>query len=127
MIAVQRRLVAAVVDRDTQEIEENVIAMLKDMVLALKKAQQEIQQNQQNPPPPSANKPGNQKLIDLLAELKLIRSMQLQVNTRTKMYGGRSPGEQAADPLVQAELRQLAQRQAKLQEMLGKIASGANQ
>ena len=31
------------------------------------------------------------------------------------------------DPIIQAELRQLADRQVKLQEMLDKLVKGANQ
>jgi len=129
MIAVQKRLDAAVVDTDTQSIEENIIAMLKEMSLALKKAQQDQQPMPPMPPgpPPPPAKPGDEKLIDLIAELKLIRALQMQVNTRTQMYGKKDMGEQAANPLVQAELKQLAARQAKLQEMLAKIASGGNQ
>lgn len=127
MVAVQRRLGVTIVDTDTQAIEENIIAMLKEMIAALKKAQQDLQ----NPPPPgnpnnNNNKP-NQKLINLLAELKLIRSMQQMVNSRTQMYGKKYQGEQAADPIIDAELKQLAQRQAKLQDMINKIASGENQ
>jgi hypothetical protein len=128
MVAVQRRLSAAVVDKETQAIEENIISLLKEMVLALKKAQQDIQQQQnQPPPPPGQPRPNQQRLLDLIAELKLIRSLQVQVNSRTKMYGEKYQGEQAGDPLIQAELKQLSARQAKLQEMLNKIASGNNQ
>ena len=65
-------------------------------------------------------------MIDLLAELKLIRAFQTQVNSRTKMYATKYTGEQAADPIIQNELRQLSQRQAKLQDMVHKIATGAN-
>lgn len=126
MIAVQRRLGSAVVDKDTQMIEENIIALLKDMIEALKKAQAEIGKD---PPPPSqpGNKPPNQPLIKLLQELKLIRTLQAQVNMRTKMYGEKEKIEQAKDPLVQAELRQLSVRQQKLEEMIQKLANGENQ
>ena len=96
MVAVQRRLADSRVDKDTQTIEENIISILKDMILALKKAQQEIQQQQGQPPPPGGGKPGQKPLIDLLAELKLLKAMQLQVNTRTKMYGDKTPGEQSS-------------------------------
>ncbi|HEY2784909.1 MAG TPA: hypothetical protein VGJ05_08040 [Fimbriiglobus sp.] len=126
MFSVQRRLGITIVDSDTQSIEENIIAMLKEMIAALKKAQQDLK----NPPPSNPsnnnNKP-NQKLINLLAELKLIRSMQMMVNSRTKMYGKKFAGEQAADPIIDAELKQLAQRQAKLEDMINKIATGENQ
>ena len=52
--------------------------------------------------------------------------MQVQVNSRTKMYGDKTPGEQSSDPILQAELKQLSARQVKLQEMLNDIASGKN-
>jgi hypothetical protein len=128
MVAVQRRLTNAVVDKDTQVIEENIIAMLKDMVDALKKAQQKP--SEPMPPmdgQPGQQKPQNQKLIELIAELKLIKTMQQQVNNRTKMYGDKEPAKQAQDKLIQTELKQLSNRQTKLQEMIEKIASGSNQ
>ena len=125
MQAVQTRLEKAYVDTDTQTIEQNIIAMLKDMVAALKKQQQEMQ----NKPPGPPGQPGkpNQKLIDMLAELKLIKALQTQVNSRTTMYGKKVDGEQTADPIIQNELKQLASRQAKLQDMIQKIATQANQ
>jgi hypothetical protein len=125
MIAVQRRLNTAIVDKDTQTIEENIIAMLKDMLEALKKAQKEM--GEQKPSQGKPGKPGNQKLIDMLAELKLIRSLQIQVNNRTKMYGDKDKGEQSKDDLVQKELKQLSLRQVKLQEMIDKLDKGENE
>jgi len=125
MIAVQRRLSQSVVNGETQEIEKNIIDMLTEMKEALKQAQKD-----QEPQPPKEGKPGeskpqDKKLIDLIAELKLIRSMQVQVNKRTEMHGKKA--DQVADPLIQGEIRQLSTRQAKLQDMLEKIAAGANQ
>jgi hypothetical protein len=99
--------------------------MLKDMVDALKKAQKEMEQKPPMEGMPMEQKPQNQKLIDLIAELKLIKSMQVQVNNRTKMYGNKEPGKNA--DILQAELKQLSNRQTKLQEMIEKIAAGENQ
>jgi len=128
MVAVQRRLNDTYVGRDTQGIEENVIAMLKEMLQALKKAQDDVKQQQGQPPPAgSPPKQGDKGLLELVSELKLIRSLQLQVNGRTKGNAEQYKGEQAADPIVKAELQQLAERQAKLQEMVTKIATGKNQ
>ena len=41
--------------------------------------------------------------------------------------GEKEKGEQATDPILQAEIRQLSARQAKLQDMIHKIATGANE
>jgi hypothetical protein len=43
------------------------------------------------------------------------------------MYGKKYTGEQTSDPIIDAELKQLSARQAKLQDMLNKIAAGENQ
>lgn len=127
MEAVQRRLNEGRVERQTQDIEQDIIDQLMMMKEALKKAKQDLE-NQKNKPP-SDSPPGkpNQKLIDLLNELKLIKMQQEQVNKRTINYSKQDPGEQAKDPLVQAELKQLSDRQKVLQDMLHKIATQANQ
>ena len=127
MTAVQKRLNDTFVGRDTQVVEESVIAMLKEMLAALKKAQQD----QKNQPPPGGQagappKPGDQRLIDLMAEIRLIRGLQLQVNDRTRVQGERYKGEQASDPIIQAELAQLSQRQQKLKDMVEKLSGGNN-
>jgi hypothetical protein len=127
MESVQKRLNEGRVEQQTQDIEQDIIDQLTMMKEALKKAKQDLENSQNKPPgDPSNNKP-NQKLIDLLNELKLIKSLQEQVNKRTIGYSKQDPGEQAKDALVQAELKQLSERQKVLQEMLHKIATQANQ
>ncbi len=127
MIAVQRRLAQTYVDKGTQSIEEDIIAMLKDMIDALKKAQQDLAKPKPSDSKPSDSKPPDKKLIDLLAELKLIRTLQVSINNRTTTYGGKDKVEQSKDPIIQGELRQLSTRQIKLQDMIDKIANGSNQ
>jgi len=94
---------------------------------ALKKAKQDLENQQNKPPGESSSGKPNQKLIDLINELKLIKSLQEQVNKRTISYSKQDPGEQAKDPLIQTELKQLSDRQRVLQDMLHKIATEANQ
>jgi hypothetical protein len=126
MRTVARRLVRADVGHVTQEIEQSIIAMLKEMIEAVKKKQQQMQDNKNQPPPPSGGQPPPQSLIDLIAELKMIRSLQIQVNNRTTIYGKQYPGEQANDPEIAKELGDLARRQAKLSEVTHNIAKGKN-
>jgi hypothetical protein len=59
--------------------------------------------------------------------LKLVRALQVGVNTRTLSYNKQYPGEQINDPIIQGELKQLGDRQKVLQDMLHKMATGANQ
>lgn len=128
MDSIQKRLNEARVGEDTQQIEQDVIDQLKMMLEALKKMKQEMENKPSDSKPgdPNANQ-NKQKLIDLLNELKLVRAMQDQLNKRTIMYNKKDPGEQAKDPLVQTELKQLADRQKVLQDMIHKIATEANQ
>jgi hypothetical protein len=120
---VARRLGKADVGTVTQVIEQDIIAALKDMIEALKKAQQDLKSQGQGQP----GQPQNQKLIDLLAELKMIRAMQVRVNSRTKVYGQKYTGEQAGEPDIQKELEELAQRQLKIFDVTNNIAKGKNQ
>jgi hypothetical protein len=126
MKVIEQRLDRYDVSEFTQQIEQDVIDALKEMIEALKKKRQELQQNKNNPPPPNNNPPPPQRLLDLLAELRLIRSQQLQVNKRTLDYARHYQGEQADDPAIQKELEALAKRQARIEEMLKTIATGKN-
>jgi hypothetical protein len=73
-------------------------------------------------PPPNQE----QKLLDQIAELKMIRALQMRVNRRTKMYAREYEGEQANEPRIQAELGELARRQENVFEVTNKIARGDN-
>lgn len=126
MKVIEQRLDRYDVGEFTQQIEQDVIDALKEMIEALKKKRQELQQNRNNPSQPNNNPPPPQRLLDLLAELRLIRSQQLQINKRTIDYARHYQGEQADDPAIQKELEAIAKRQVKIEEMLKKIATGKN-
>ncbi len=128
MNAVQKRLNEARVGEDTQQIEQDIIDQLTMMKEALKKAKQDMENKPSEPKPsdPNAKKQDN-KLLELLAELKLVKSLQEQVNKRTIMHNKQDPGEQAKDPLIQVELAQLAARQLVLKKMIHDIETKANQ
>jgi hypothetical protein len=121
---VTRRLGKVDVGSVTQVIEQDIIATLKDMIEALKKKRQDMQNNQGNS---SQQQQQNQQLINLLAELKMIRAMQIRVNNRTKTYAREyveKDGEQAKDPAIQDELNNLAARQAKIFDVTNDIYKG---
>jgi hypothetical protein len=123
----------------TQTIEQDIIDSLKEMIEALKQAQKNLQAKQGQPPPPGGQPPDD-KLIDIIAELKMIRLRQIRINTRTKLYGNEFAGlEQAPAPAVtmppeqkekvantQTKLRELAEQQAKLMGITEDIAKGRN-
>jgi hypothetical protein len=110
------------------------------MIEALKKAQAENKNKSKQSQPGQSGPPPDPKLIDLLAELKMIRSMQKRVNARTELYGKQYSGEQAPPPekasseeererydRIQTELKDLSKRQKKIGKVTHDIATGKNE
>ena len=136
------RLRRADVGEVTVTIENDIIDALKEMVAALKKARKDNQEPKPPMPPmppSSGGSPPDQKLIDMIAELKMIRSMQIRVNNRTTIYGKQIEGEQVpniskvADAKekekaigVRKEFKDLSTRQQKLSKVTEDIAKGRN-
>ncbi|MBI3411719.1 MAG: hypothetical protein HY040_25595 [Planctomycetes bacterium] len=125
---VQRRLEITDVGIVTQAIEKDIITSLEEMIAALKKAKQDLD-NKKNPSDPKNNPNVDQKLLDQIAELKMIRSLQLRVNARTETYGKMyvpKEGEQTADPAIRRELQDLGIRQERIYDVTNRIAKGDN-
>lgn len=129
MSRVKERLHDANVGEDTQGIEQDIIDALTHMKDALKKAQQELGKSPPPPPPgPPSDQPQMQKLLDEIAELKMIRELQKQVNGRTKRYGDKTPmAEQTDDKQIKKELKDLGDRQERIETMVNNIVTKKNQ
>jgi hypothetical protein len=125
MASVQRRLGKTDVGNLTQTIEKDIIDTLKEMIEALKRAQQA--------PPPGGpggdgpQPPTNGKLIDKLSELKMVRSMQAKLNQRTAQYSKQFDGEEPTDPELRKEVRGLAQRQLDIQRVTEDLYTKKNE
>lgn len=118
MANVQGRLAKTEAGVLTQTIEQDIIDTLKEMIDAVKKAQQPQPPMPPTPNDPNVNRPPvDQTLLQKIAELKLIRSRQFQLNKRTETYGKQYDGEEPADPTLRKEVRGLAEMQQKLQEI----------
>jgi len=140
MVKVSRRLRTTDVSLFTQRIENDIIAGLKEMIEALKKARQDNQN--QKPPQPGQSGGGqqNQKLIELLQELKMIRSLQIRVNKRTEDYAREYQGEQAPSSAtarspeerekadnVNKEMKGLGERQKKIGDITDNLRKNLQQ
>lgn len=123
MTRVRERLNQAKVAKDTQLMEQDIIDSLKEMLEALKKAQQDLQQSKGMPGMGGSGPPPDQKLLDEIAELKMLRNLQVKVNERTKRYGEH---EQSTEPQIKVELKDLGNRQERIEEMARDIATGKN-
>jgi hypothetical protein len=113
---VAERLSNAKVDKVTQGLEEEIIQSLEELIAALQKAQQELKEKQQQPQKPmQPGDPSNRPLVDKLAELRMIRSLQFRINGRTQRYARLL--EDVNDPIGRANDNDLRQSLIKLAEM----------
>ena len=126
MRTVTRRLEKTEVGELTQSIEKDIIEALEEMIDALQKEmeksknkdqQNQQQQNQQQQDP---------ELVDKLAELKMLRTLQLRINNRTRRLGREVDGEQANSAELIDQLEELAERQARIQKATYDISTGRN-
>ncbi len=67
-------------------IEEEIVSSLEEMVAALVQVQKDNKDKarQQQQGQPQQGQPGEQPLVDKLAELRLIRTLQVRINNRTE-------------------------------------------
>ena len=122
---VVRRLSEAKVEKITQGIEEDIIKALEEIIAAIKKAikemeeqknQGQMQQGDQQDPP----------LVDILAELKMIRALQMRVNSRTQRYSKLIEGEQAQNADLVEALHRLSEWQQRIYKITRDLELGKN-
>jgi hypothetical protein len=133
MLIVARRIAESKVGPITQAVEEDIIAALQEMIAALQKAQQEAEERRNQPPPPASppGDPSDQPLVDKIAELKMIRALQLRVNKRTTTYAEllsdlSDAVGQATDADLVESLQELAERQQRIYKVTNDISLGKN-
>jgi hypothetical protein len=115
MRQVAERLAAVKVDKLTQSIEQDIIAALEETITALDKSIKDLEKKRTPPgQQPAAGQPGEMPLVDKLAELKMIRSLQMRINKRTQRYGEMIKGDQAETPDLLQALGELADRQQRV-------------
>ena len=132
MQTVESRLGKSQIGRLTQGIEEDIIEALDEMVEALQQAQRDQEERkQQQEQMPAAQAAGEESLVDKIAELKMLKSLQLRINKRTQRYARMLDdeedvvGQAQGEDLVEA-LQELAEREVRLQEITHDIVVGRN-
>lgn len=126
MITVTERLNGFEVDDLTIAIEDDIIEALDEMVEALRKEMEKLEDKQQQQQQQQQQQ-GDPGLVDLIAELKLLRSLQYRVNRRTRLLGRSIDGEQATEPELLDLLNQLSERQARIQRATYDLSTGRNE
>ncbi|NBV44635.1 MAG: hypothetical protein EBR86_03090 [Planctomycetia bacterium] len=120
------RLVRGDVGATSRGIMQDIVANLEEMIAALEKAQREQQAKAAGESGGRPAQAGEQPLVDKLAELKMIRSLQMRVNTRTGRFARLLAGdvEQAEEPELLEAVRRLAERQRTIERAAHDIVTG---
>ena len=115
MRQVTDRLAALKVEKVTQGIEKDIIAALEETIAAFEQSRKDLEKKKTPPgQQPSAGQPDDMSLVEKIAELKMIRSLQMRINNRTKTYGEMIQGDQAETPDLLKALDGLADRQQRV-------------
>jgi hypothetical protein len=112
-------------DQITQTVEAMIVSTLEEMITALR---QELQkkQDQQQGQPGQPGQPQDPALVNQLAELRLIRSLQSQIHTLTKQIGTEVDNDGRVDPDQASLIRDLQRRQERIQEATYDLSVGRN-
>lgn len=107
-----------------QTIQADVIATLREMIDSL---QREMEHAKKKQKPSEPGRPNRSALVEKIAELKMIRSLQARVNERTEQIEGMIQEARSVDPAVDDAIRELADRQARIYQITRDVAEGKNE
>jgi hypothetical protein len=126
MLQVMHRLERANVGTVTQDTELEIIRALEEMIAALQKAQKDAQAGGGGGGGGGGGDE-DQPLVDKIAELKMIRSLQMRVNLRTQRYHKllKNPELERADkPELIEALQRLSEREDRVHKITRDIVVG---
>lgn len=119
------RLARGDVDRETAGLLGEIVTGLEEMLAAVERARED-QQDAAAPAGGRSGEAGEQPLVDKLAELKMLRSLQARVNSRTQRLSRLLDATDApvtgTDP--RAALARLAARQQQIERAARDIVEG---
>jgi hypothetical protein len=112
----------------TLGIAGDIVTGLEELLAALEKSRGDNDERPQQAGPGGGRpaEPGQQPLVDKLAELKMLRSLQARVNTRTDRFAALLDEgvEQAVEAELAAALGRLSERQRAIERAARDIVTG---
>lgn len=127
MRTVADRLRNVKTDEVTQGLEKDIIATLEETLAALQQALKDLRDKKASQQQGQSGEPGEQPLVDQLAELRMIRALQNRVNRRTEFYDQLIEGDQTREAELLEALRELADRQERIFDATRDLHQGTNQ
>ena len=110
----------------TQALEEDIIASLEEILAALQQALEELREQKAQQQQSGGQQQQEKPLVDQLAELRMIRALQMRINRRTTLFGNMIEGEQATDAELLEALDELALREERVYRATLDLHQGAN-
>lgn len=111
----------------TQTVQKDILESLRQLIETTQKEMQEMKNpNRQQKQQQQQGSQKQSRLVELMAEIKVLKNMQLQVNRRTKQVDELIPkaDDQSKTSLLK-QLRELSSRQQKLIETTKEMAKQA--
>jgi hypothetical protein len=126
---VSDRLGQTKIDTVTQGIQQDILAALDEMITALQKAQRDMEQKQQQQQQGQQQQSGQgeQPLVEALAELKLIRTMETRIKSTTDRYSSLLESGSSTVEDVLPLLQNLSARQNRLYRITRDLVLKRNQ
>jgi len=123
--SVSKKLSEGNVSALTRSIEDEIIGALEEMLESLKQVQKKRDEKKKQSDQQQQQQSSNQEdepLVDSIAELKLLKTLQLRINRRTQSLAKQTNNQedvvgQIGDPGLLGELEDLAGRQKKIHEV----------
>ena len=127
-VRVSERLGQTKIDLVTQGIQQDILAALEEMIVALQKAQRDLeQQQQQGGQQQGGGQQGEQPLVAALAELKLIRTMETRIKSTTDRYARLIKAGETSPTEVLPLLQDLSEQQNRLYRIARDLVMKRNQ
>jgi hypothetical protein len=130
MQRVAERLTASKIDAVTIGLQDDILAALEEMIAALQKAQRDLEKQRQEEQQQQQQQPGQQSgeqpLVEQLAELRLIRTMETRIMSTTERYSRMLDDRGEVDDVLPL-IRDLAERQSNLYRITRDIVQKRNQ
>ncbi len=128
-LSVAERLGETKIDSVTQGIQRDILAALEEMIAATQQAQRDLEKRRQQKQGSPQKQGGQQEqpLVEQIAELKLIRTMETRIKSTTQRYASLiEAGEQDASELLPL-LQSLSERQNRLYKVTRDLVLKRNQ
>ncbi|MCP4858711.1 MAG: hypothetical protein GY903_29900 [Fuerstiella sp.] len=128
MGSVAARLQETKVGAFTQSMQTDVIEGLKELIEATQREMEDMKSEERQQQQQQAKSQKKPPLVQLMAEIRVLRSLQLRVNRRTRQIHELSQDASADDHEdLSPDLRELAVRQDRLRESAAELAKRMEQ